>query len=42
MYFGFAIDSSDIALGDTDLFDADLDLLYTNIPSKHFFVSKTS
>ena len=31
MHFGFTLDSSDI-----DLLDAHLDLLYTDIPSKHF------
>ena len=36
MHFGFAIDSSDIDLWDTDLLDADLDLLGINILSKHF------
>ena len=39
MYFGFALDSSDIDLWDIDLSDTDLDFLDTvNI----FFVSKTS
>ena len=44
MHFGFAIDSSDIDLWDTDLLDADLDLLDINIPSpvNILFVSKTS
>ena len=36
MYFGFTIDSSDIYLWDINLLDTDLDLLYTDIPSKHF------
>ena len=36
MHFGFALDSSDIDLWNIDLLDAHLDLLYTDIPSKHF------
>ena len=36
MHFGFALDSPDIDLWNIDLLDAHLDLLYTDIPSKHF------
>ena len=36
MYFGFALDASDIDSWDMDLLDTDLDLLDTDIPSKHF------
>ena len=36
MHFGFAIDLSDIDLWYIDLLDTDLDLLDTDIPSKHF------
>ena len=36
MRFGFALDSSDKDLRDKGLLDADLDLLDTDIPSKHF------
>ena len=46
LHFGFALDSSDIDLWDIDSLDTDLDLLDTNIPSKHFLclqdVLKTS
>ena len=44
MHFGFALDLSDIDLLNIDLLDqryTHLDLLDTDIPSKHF-VSKTS
>ena len=36
MHFGFALDSSDIDLFNIDLLDTHLDLLDTDIPSKHF------
>ena len=36
MYFGFTLETSDIDLLDIDLLDRDLDLLGTNISSKHF------
>ena len=36
MHFGFALDSSDIGLLNIDLLDTHLDLLDTDIPSKHF------
>ena len=36
MHFGFALDSSDIDLWNIDLLDTHLDLLDTDIPSKHF------
>ena len=36
MHFGFTLDSSDIDLWDIDLLETDLDLLNTDIPSKHF------
>ena len=36
MYFGFALDASAIELWDIDLLDTELDLLDTDIPSKHF------
>ena len=36
MHFGFALDSSDIDLRNIDLLDIQLDLLDTDIPSKHF------
>ena len=36
MYFGFALDASDIDLRDIDFLDTDLDLLDTDIPSKYF------
>ena len=36
MHFGLALDSSDIDLWNKDLLDTHLDLLDTNIPSKHF------
>ena len=36
MHFIFAIDSPDIDLWDIDYLDTDLDLLDTDIPSKHF------
>ena len=36
MHFGFALDSSDIDLLNIDLLDTHLDLLDTDIPSKHF------
>ena len=36
MHFGFTLDSSDIDLWNIDLLDAHLDLLDTNISSKHF------
>ena len=42
MHFRFALDSSDIDLLNIDLLDTHLDMLDTNIPSKHLFLSKTS
>ena len=36
MHFGFALDSSDIHYRNIDLLDTHLDLLDTDIPSKHF------
>ena len=36
MHFVFTLDSSDIDLWDIDLLDTHLDLLDTDIPSKHF------
>ena len=36
MHIGFALDSSDIDLLNIDLLDTHLDLLDTDIPSKHF------
>ena len=36
MHFGFALDSLDMDLQNIDLLDAHLDLLDTDIPSKHF------
>ena len=36
MHFGFALDSSNIDLLNIDLLDTQLDLLDTDIPSKHF------
>ena len=36
MYFGFTLDSSDIDLWNIDLLDAHLDLLESDISSKHF------
>ena len=36
MHFGVALDSSDIDLWNKDLLDTHLDLLDTDIPSKHF------
>ena len=36
MHFEFALDLSDIDLWNIDLLDAHLDLLDTDIPSKHF------
>ena len=36
MHFGFALDSPDIDLWNIDLIDTHLDLLHTDIPSKHF------
>ena len=36
MHFGFALHSSKIDLWDIDLLGTDLDLLDTDIPSKHF------
>ena len=36
MHFGFAWDLPDIDLLNTDLLDSNLDLLDTDIPSKHF------
>ena len=42
MKFEFALHSLDIDLWDIDLLDTDLDLLDIDIPSKHFFASKTS
>ena len=36
MHFGFALDSSDIDLWNTDLLGTYLDLLDTDIPKKHF------
>ena len=36
MYYGFALDSWDIDFWNIDLIDTHLDLLDTNIPSKHF------
>ena len=36
MHFEFALDSSDIDLRNIDLVDTHLDLLDTDIPSKHF------
>ena len=40
MYFGFALELSDIDLWNTDLLDTHLDLLsldkYTDVPSKYF------
>ena len=36
MHFGFAIDSSDTDLWNIELVDPHLDLLDTDIPSKHF------
>ena len=39
MHFTFALDSSDIDLLYIDLLDTHLDMLDTNIPSKHFFLS---
>ena len=38
MHFGFALDLSDIDLWNIDLLETHLDLLDTDIPSKHFFV----
>ena len=42
MHFVFALDLSDIDLGNMDLLDIHLYLLDTDIPSKHIFVSITS
>ena len=42
MHFVFALDLSDIDLGNMDLLDTHLYLLDTDIPSKHIFVSVTS
>ena len=39
MHFGFALDSSDIDLWNIDFLDTHLDLLDTDIPNKHFFLS---
>ena len=36
MHFGFALHSSDIDLWNIDFLDTHLDLLDTDIPSKHF------
>ena len=36
MHFGFALELSDIDLWNIDLLDTHLDLLDTDIPSKHF------
>ena len=36
MYFGFALESSDIDLLNIDLLDTHLDLLDTDIPNKQF------
>ena len=36
MHFKYATDSSDTYLWNIDLFDTNLDLLDTDIPSKHF------
>ena len=36
MYLGFALDSSDVDLWNIDLLDTHLDLLDTDISSKHF------
>ena len=36
MYLGFALDLSDIDLWNIDLLDTHVDLLNTDIPSKHF------
>ena len=36
MQFGFALDSSDVDLLNIGLLDTHLDLLDTDIPSKHF------
>ena len=36
MHFGFTLDSSDIDLLNIDMLDTHLDLLDTDIPSKHF------
>ena len=36
MHFGFVLDKSDIYLWNINLLDANLDLLYTDIPSNHF------
>ena len=36
MHFGFALVSRDVDLGNIDLLDTHLDLLDTDIPSKHF------
>ena len=36
MLFWFALDLSDIDLWNIDLLGTHLDLLYTDIPSKHF------
>ena len=42
MHSRFDLDSSDIDLLNIDLLDTHLDMLDTNIPSKHLFLSKTS
>ena len=39
MHFGFTLDSSDIDLLNIDMLDTHLDLLDTDIPSKHFILS---
>ena len=39
MHFGFALDSSDIDLGNIDLLDTHLDLVHTDISSKQFCLS---
>ena len=40
MFFGFAVDSSDIDLLNIDLLDTHLDSLDKDIPSKHFVFSQ--
>ena len=42
MHSRFDLDSSDIDLLNIDLLDTHLDMLDTNIPSKHLFLSKAS
>ena len=42
MHFGFALDSSDIDLWNTDLLDTYLDLLDADNPSKYFACLQTS